>query len=311
MSLMNRAFYTAVKIAGFTAPYDTLHVKVYYPAKLSGSDFERNTGIVPADSARAPFPVVIFLPGVNCGPESYSWLAESLVSRGWVFVTFTWISETLPGVIGQTPGVDLKMLRPETYGSGPTASALPTLLTEIERIHTTATPLQGLLDLQHIVLGGHSAGGTIALQNADPRYFPQVQRAFAYGAHSMAATMLGFAPGTILPLPPRPLLLLGGTHDGVIAASSARYGGDHAPDPIARTFCEAATHGALVLFEGANHFSFTHPHDTTLGRAFLEAPAAQSEDDLRTLMAQIIADFLAGKAAIAPHPLIAVIEHKP
>ena len=65
----------------------------------------------------------------------------------------------------------------------------------------------------------------MALENAEPRFFPQVVAAFTYGAHSAAATQLGFEPDTILPLPDSvPLLLLGGTRDGVIAAITGLYG---------------------------------------------------------------------------------------
>lgn len=308
-----RAFFTAVKVEGYAAPYDTLHMKVYYPAALTGSDVERNTGNVAADRTRAPFPIVVFLSGVNVGAEAYGWLAECLVQRGMVFVTFNWVGETLPGVIGLTPGVDLKMLRPETYGKGATGSALPAVFAELERIQdgrSGGSALQGLLDLEHVVLGGHSAGGTIALQNADVRYFPQVKAAFAYGAHTMAATMLGFAPGTVLPLSPLPMLLLGGTEDGVIAASSGRYGENGASNPIVRTFRESVQAGALVMLEGANHFTFTHVLDTTTGRGFLEAPATQPEEQLRALMAELVCRFIEGQELTAQHPLIVLMEEK-
>jgi pimeloyl-ACP methyl ester carboxylesterase len=128
-----------------------------------------------------------------------------------------------------------------------------------------------MLNLDHIVLGGHSAGGTIALQNADARYFPQIKAAFAYAGHTMVATVMGFPAGTVLALPPRPMLIMGGTEDGVIAASSGRYGQESTHNPILRTFREAAQQGALVIFEGANHFACVHPMDTTTGRGFLES----------------------------------------
>ena len=40
-----RAFYRATKVENTQPPYDTIHLKVFYPAKMSGSDQEQNQGI--------------------------------------------------------------------------------------------------------------------------------------------------------------------------------------------------------------------------------------------------------------------------
>ena len=72
-----RAFYRAASVAGAEPPYDNLAIKVYYPAIYGGSLEERNTGFIPADSGRGPFPVVIIMPGINISHESYSWLAPA------------------------------------------------------------------------------------------------------------------------------------------------------------------------------------------------------------------------------------------
>ncbi|MCA1995585.1 MAG: dienelactone hydrolase [Coleofasciculus sp. S288] len=293
-----RTFFRAAKVESAQAPYDTIHLRVLYPAKMSGSEAENNLGIVPADPEQAPFPVVIFFNGVNCSPEMYQWLAVKLVDRGLVVVTFAWVAENLPGIVGITPGVDTARWTPATYGTGPSASALPALLAELERLQAQGV-LAGLLDLQKIVLGGHSAGGRVAIENADPRFFPQVTAAFAYGAHTAAPEMLGFEPKTILPLPDSlPLLLMGGTCDGVIANSSHRYGispGD-ATTSMTRTFKEAVSGGRddtyLVFLEGANHFSIANPQDPTTGRPFLDFPATQPEEEFRTLMAEAIGLFI-------------------
>jgi hypothetical protein len=50
---------------------------------------------------------------------------------------------------------------------------------------------------------------------------PRLRAAFAYGAHTAAVVQLGYPAGKILPLPDQlPLILMGGTQDGVIANSS-------------------------------------------------------------------------------------------
>ncbi|MBE9141014.1 dienelactone hydrolase [Nodosilinea sp. LEGE 07088] len=324
-----RALFRAVMVDGAPAPYNTIQLKVFYPAQMSGSEPERNLGVVPADSEQAPFPIVILFNGINCGPELYRWLAIALVERGLVAVTFSWVAENLPGLMALTPGVDLAMLMPDRYGQGPTASALPALLNELETLNAAGV-LAGLLDLNHVILGGHSAGGRVAIESASPEFFPSVCAAFAYGAHTAAIMQLGYEAGKILPLPDRlPLLLMGGTQDGVIANSSDRYGitWERPTTPIERTFHEAIRGGRddcyLLSLEGANHFSFVEPFDATTGRAFLDFPATQPAATLRELMAAAIGSFVevyrsqrpeARESLVqrlsAPQPLIAHFEHK-
>ncbi len=292
-----RAFWRATKVESAQPPYDTIHLKVFYPAQVSESELEPTQDIIPADSEQAPFPVAIFFSGFNCGMEMYRWLAVKLVERGLVVVTFSWIEEFPPGRISLTPGLNLSMWQPDTYGTEPTTSTLPSLLAELDHLHSEE-PLADMLDLQRIVLGGHSAGGRMAVENADPRFFPQVAAAFAYGTSAAAPVMLGHEPGKILPLPDaRPLLLMGGTRDGAMALIGDRFGfkGD-ATTPIRRTFAEAIAGGRgdsyLVILEGANHFSLADPFDTTTSSSFLDLPATQPEGEIRSLMAEIIGLFI-------------------
>lgn len=293
-----RALFHAAKVEDATSPYDTIHLKVFYPAEMSGSELEQNMGIVPANSQLAPFKVVIFFNGVNCGSELYQWLAVKLAQRGFVVVTFSWIAENIPGMVSLTPGVDFKSWAPDIYGKAPTASALPTLLTALERLQSQGV-LAGLLDLENIILGGHSAGGKVAIESASPQFFPQVVGAFSYGAHTAAGSQMGYEPGLILPLPDSlPLMLIAGTRDGVIANSGHRYGvtWEQPTTPVERTFHEAIAGGRddsyLVLLEGANHFSIAYPFDSTTGRPFLDFAATQPEAQLRDLIAEKIGLFI-------------------
>lgn len=298
-----RAVYSAARVEGATPPYDTLHLKLFYPAAPTGSQEERMTGNVAPRRAGAPFPVVVFFNGINLGPEAYQWLAVALAARDVATATFSWVGETLPGVIGLTSGVDLARVRPDTYGTGPTTTALGPILNALDALNEGApwapSPLRGALDLKSVILGGHSAGGTMALQNANPRFFLGVKGAFSYAGHTMASTMLGFPPGTILPVGADvPLLIAGGTRDGVIAASAVRYQqeGVARHDPITRTFEEGVS-GArgdrwLWMLEGANHFTLAHPADDTAGRAFLDLPATLDEAAARADLARVIGDFV-------------------
>lgn len=296
---MIRAIYRSVKIADAPAPYDTLTLKVFYPASPGDTPLERNTGQIPVAWSGAPFPVVVFFSGINVGMEAYGWLATALAAHGLVVVTFNWVAEDLPGSVSLTPGIDLRFVRPETYGSGASASALPAILDELARLNEDGV-LAGALDPGRVVLGGHSAGGAVGLMNAEPRWFPQVCGAFAYGAHSGASTLLGFAPGTVLPLPAsRPLLLVGGNRDGVVASSSGRYALDGETGPtllLERTFDEATPGGRgdvlLAVLNGANHFSVAHPTDDTTGRHFLDWETTGDPNALRAVFAALATRFI-------------------
>ncbi|MDF5717446.1 MAG: dienelactone hydrolase [Rhizonema sp. NSF051] len=293
-----RAFFEAVRVESAKSPYDTVHLKIFYPAKMSGSHLEKDTGIVPVNPEQAPFPVVIFFNGFNCEAQQYQWLAVKLAERGLAVVLFNWIAENIPGIISLTPGVDVAKWNRDVYGTAPTAAALPALLSKLQDLQANGI-LAGTLDLQRVILGGHSAGGRVAIENANRSFFPQVTAAFAYGAHTAGGVTSGYEPGTILPLPDSlPLLLIGGTCDGVIANRSGSYGIDSgdATTSIIRTFREAIAGGRndsyLLLLLGANHFSVAENTDSITGITFQDFPATQPQENFRLLIAEIIELFI-------------------
>lgn len=295
---MVRALFRAVAMPG-PAPHDSLSTKVYYPALYGGTPLEKNTGMLPVAVTAKPYPVAILMPGINVGHESYGWLATSLVHAGFVAVLYGWIAEELPGAVSLTPGLDVSALSPAAYGTRPSATALGALLADLAA-QNRAGPLAAQLDLDRILLGGHSAGGSVALLNARPDWFPGLRAAFAYGAHSKASTMLGYPADTVLKLPDDlPTLLLGGSEDGVIAASAFRYGGDGGrPDPtgpLVRTFHDgmASARGDchLAIVEGANHFSLCWPADPATGRPFLDQPETRPGADIRADVGALVTAF--------------------
>lgn len=295
-----RALLRAVRVPGTSAPYDTLHVRIYYPGRLTGAEAETIHGVVALDPVAAPYPVVILLGGMSCAPEGYRWLAAGLAEAGYVTLLPGFVAETLPGVVSYTPGFDMSRVRPDTYGTGLTCPILQPLRALLE-VEQEKGPLAGGLDLSRIVLAGHSAGGTAALHNVRPDLLPGVVAGFTYAGHTVPSRFLGFPEGAVLPVCNQvPLLLMVGSEDGVIAASSSRYGDSVAPDPILpvrRTFEEALEGDRgdryLAIIDGANHFTFLDPADPALGRGFLDRPEGQSGEALRTTLLTLIVAFLA------------------
>ena len=325
-----RAVYRAAKVPGRQAPYDNLTLKLYYPSSYGDSFEERDTGFVPPDASRSPFPVVIVMPGINISPESYGWLARRLAQAGFLAVTYGWVTVEIADLVSLSPGVDVDCLRHDVYGRAPSCQPLPAILDDLAKVQQHGI-LAGHLDLDRIVLGGHSAGGSMALLNANASWFPALRGAFAYAAHTAGNVRLGWPKDSFMPLADDlPLLLMGGTQDGVIAASGHRYGQQGAASAsaaIERTFATAIRGGRgdryLLIVEGANHFAFVSPRDETTGRAYLDGEATGDEEDIRRYLGDAAAAFCglacqrdaASAAALqtlcnANHRLAAVAERK-
>ena len=273
---------------------------LYYPGDRDRLDEARLTGQVPALDSEAPWPVVIMMPGINVAPDSYRWLAHRLVPIGLCAVTYAAIGPLGPAGRGITPGLDLAALDPAIIGARPVATALGPLLDRLAGISPEDhAPVAGRLDLGRVVVGGHSAGGAAALHTSAPRWVPGLRAVFAYAAHTMTSTSVGYPDATVVAVPAEvPVMLLGGGSDGVIAASRDRYrrdGGIH--DPVRRTFEEAVGRNRgdswLVELAGAGHFAVCDPVDTTSGRSFLEPGSGQTDPAVRELLGDLIAAFIA------------------
>lgn len=291
-----RSFWRAVKVEDAEPPYDTLHLKVLYPAK----ETEKEQQIfLPANSEIAPFPVIIFFNGGNCSLEGYQWLGVELAKRGTVVILFNWVAELIPGIVGILPGHKDNARKPDVYGTIPTTTVLPLILAELERLNSQSL-LAGMLDLENIAIGGHSGGGRLALENATPQFFPQLKAAFAYGGHSGAKVKLGYEPDTILKLPSiLPTLLIGGNCDGIIANASNNYGiekWETPATPIIRTFKEGISSDRndsyLVILAGANCYSINQNIDPTDNLSYRDFTATQPRDKIHSLLAETIALFI-------------------
>jgi hypothetical protein len=286
----------ALRVPGATAPYDTAHVSVFYPALTETID---PIGTLAPDPAAAPYPVLIWFPGNSTDPAYYSWLAERVARTGVAVVTFTHLAVIPPNVYGISPGVDLDVARPDTFRTAPMALLLRPLLDLLAEVNASDGPLQTQLALDSVLIGGHSAGGTVVLNSASHEFFPELRGAISYAAHTMASTMFGWEPGTVLPLTGDvPVLMFAAGQDGLVAKASRWYGeGDERPDPIARTFATlpdgaVRERSRLVALPGANHFSVCFPYDGGLPRLRDDLPATVDEESVRTLVADAIIEFL-------------------
>lgn len=272
----------------------SLRVTLFYPADPADLPAARLTGILPA-AAPAPLPVVVLMPGINVVADSYRWLATELAGAGFVVAVPSLIEDLGPLGHGITPGFDLAALTPAVLGTRPSARVLG----DVIELVTGDPLLGGSVDPERLALGGHSAGGTVALLNAQPTWFAGIRAAFAYAGHTMAATRLGFGEAAIMPIPPAvPLLLLSGANDGVIAESRDRYrsgeGGPH--DPVRSTFEQAVTRDRndcwFVELGGGTHFTPCRPLDETSGRSFLDPTGGAEQTGVRRLLADLLLAFL-------------------
>lgn len=293
-----RAFYRATQVTAFDPPYNTVTMKVYYPAKDTLTEQEQHTGAVAANPDHAPYPVLIILPGINVGPEAYAWLATHLAEQGIVTITYTLLSNEMPGLISQSPGISIEALRPEQFGQSSCAAALPAILDEINAIQHESL-LAGLLDTDNIVLLGHSAGGTVSLLSGNPQWYPSIKGVISYAAHTLGSVAIGWEDDTPMPTPSAvPTLIIGGARDGVIAASASSYGEKNATpfSSLIKTFEQAISSNRndsyLAIIDGANHFAITHPQDITTSRPFADLEQTQSPEAIRTLLASLIAAFI-------------------
>ena len=243
-----------------------------------------------------------------------------LVADGFCVVTYAAIGSLGPAGRGITPGIDMGALVPDTIGTQPSSTVFEPLLARLNgATDDDDSPVTGLLDLDSVVIGGHSAGGTVALHNSDPTWVPGLRAVFTYGAHTMIATALGHGESTVVTVPAKvPVMLLGGTDDGVISASRDRYltnQDDRTHDPVRRTFDEAIGRDTgdswLIELAGAGHFAICWPLDTTSGRTYLESDPVSADPEIRELLGDVIAAFIATSLdRPVPKSLESLVEHR-
>lgn len=290
-----RALLRMVTVDNATEPYNHAQLKIFYPALSASTQEHQRTGVLPFDTNWSPAPIVIFLPGVNCSAHTYEWLANELANCGIVTVLLSWIAENLRGRFSVSPGIDIDSIHRDNYGSCPTSSSLPSIFEALKALQEDSILSDNLRE--DVILGGHSAGGTMALQNANHDWFPNVVGAFAYCANPLATSALGnWGKGNIPPLPTDvPILIMGASNDGIGNHHVNVFGdtGENGAEYIVRIFDETGyQNGTLCIFNGANHHTMCYPLDTSIGRIFMDDEPSGDENLIRQEMSQLIQEFI-------------------
>lgn len=317
-----RAIHRAATVGGYRQPNDTLHLKIYYPALVSDKSA---TSTVNIDETRAPYPVIILLAGINYGSSTLRWLAHKLAENGYAVVTYDWITLDFGGRSVNSPGITHKRLQQKHFGKKPSCPAIPAILDELKQCQKKGE-LAGHLDLKRVILGGHSSGGTMALANANPEWFPQIKGAFSYAADTAGKTQLDWQEGSFMPLSrDMPLLIMGGDCDAIVSHGLAEP--DKLSWSIEQTFHQAVKgkrgDRQLVIVRGANHFSLVRNVDTATARPGADLPTRGSNKQIRNYLSQLILNFCnhvsSGDALAAAelkglcsasHPLVAISDSK-
>ncbi len=266
-------------------PDDSLQLKVIYDAEQTSS-----------------MPCVVLLSGADCPHESYMWLATRLAEAGCAVTLSSCVVPFGPATCLLSVPFDMAALATlEDYKRGPSSAGIQAVLDELRALTSAADgPLAGRLDLQRLAVGGHSSGGRTALDLAAFDNAFGFGAVFSYGASLVNSGMGSFAPrGSVLACDaraPPPLLLLGGSEDGVSAALSPS--GD-ATETLRRTLSEGVARGCgdadLRIVRGANHMAFCAPVDPCCAAARADRSMADGVDPdaVRSLLGSLILDFLA------------------
>lgn len=166
------------------------------------------------DRQQGGYPLVVFSHGFAGFPEQSSTLATHLASWGFVVAAPEHVERSLGGLLG-------------TSAQGIAKSADPDVLARTADALTEASEgagvLQGMVNPDAIVTGGHSAGAgaAYAFASADPRVKAFVAYSVGFGGPG------GPAPAT----PQQPGMVMLGTADGIIPASASEdvYAGMNPP----------------------------------------------------------------------------------
>lgn len=194
-------------------------------------EIDAHPGADPATDG--PFPVVMFSHGYAGFPEQSADLTSQLASWGFVVVAPDHVERSLSGLLGTT-AADVAPLEDPAVLS----ASLDAAVADADR---AGSPLDGVLDLEHVAVLGHSAGARAAYLTATAD-----DRVDAFIAYSVGLTGGPDAEAVEPPpVPEVPGMVMIGEADGIIPADTSRevYEGLGAP----KYLVEIAEAGHLVF----------------------------------------------------------------
>jgi predicted dienelactone hydrolase len=206
----------------------TLVTEVWYPAEGPAAAGEARDA--PLNRAAAPYPLIVYSHGILGNRRYSATYTAHLASHGYIVASpdFPLTNLAAPG----GPRASDVLNQP-----GDVTFIIDSLLAFSRQADH---PLEGAIDEDAIGLTGHSLGGmTTVLATYGPLRDPRVKAALPMAA---PACLIGAAA---YETPAVPMLVMGGTADGVVSWPSARAPYDMAPPPK-----------YLLAFLGGNHLRF-------------------------------------------------------
>jgi hypothetical protein len=225
------------------------------------------------------------MPGINVDPDGYRWLAVELAEVGIAAVTYELVGEIHPGIVGITPGIDESALDDHGGSRRPAAVALGPLLDALAEENGDGL-LAGTLDLGHVLVGGHAAGGAMALQSSNRSWFAGVTGCFVYAGRDPRSAGTTGGPTPLPCAGEMPTLLMSAELD--VESDSS--------EPLARTFHDALSGGRddsyHAVLAGATSASILWPDDDTTGPGYLQPAPGRDARAIRGDLARAIIGFV-------------------
>jgi predicted dienelactone hydrolase len=206
----------------------TLVTEVWYPAE--GAPSREEIRDAPLDRTRAPYPLIVFSHGFTSVRRQSTTYTSHLASHGYVVISADYPLTNL----GAHGGPRLS----DVVNQPADVSFLIDSLLGLSR--QAGHQLEGAINEEAIGLSGHSLGGlTTLLATFGPLRDPRVKAALAIAG---PACLVG---ATAYDTPAVPLLVLGGSEDGIVSWQSVRAAYDMAHPPK-----------YLLAILGGNHLRF-------------------------------------------------------
>lgn len=172
----------------------------------------------------APFPLILFSPGYDSGPYTYTAFCEGLASEGYVvcFINHTYAMS----LVSFPDGRDIFLgAQPDSRVVDVCTADVPLVLEELARINATDTLLKGIIDLNSTAFAGHSLGGMVSINSI--KRIPQIKTGVSLDP-PLDPSVLGLSINresydATEPIHKPFLYILAGNHETIYAQSSLKF----------------------------------------------------------------------------------------